>query len=71
MSKSTASIAKPSDFVILKTQKLNNVTKTNFFKNANKRSSLFLQHLLEKANHIEFINLKGTTAQLFEKVKNI
>jgi hypothetical protein len=25
MSKSTASIAKPSDFVILKTQKLNNV----------------------------------------------
>ena len=26
MSKSTASIAKPSDFVILKTQKLSNVT---------------------------------------------
>ena len=50
-------------------EKLNNVTKTNFFKNTNKRNT-FLQQLLEKANRVEFITLKGTTAELFEKIKN-
>lgn len=49
-------------------EQLNSVTKTHFFRNTNKKRKLFLQQLMEKANRIEFINLKGTTAEIYEKV---
>lgn len=51
-------------------EKLNSVTKTHFFRNTNKKRNMFLQQLLEKANRIEFINLKGTTAELYQKINN-
>ena len=52
-------------------EKLNSVTKTNFFRSTNKKRNSFLKQLLEKANRIEFINLKGTTAELYEKINNL
>ena len=52
-------------------EKLNSVTKTNFFRSTNKKRNSFLIQLLEKANRIEFINLKGKTAELYEKINNL
>ena len=34
----------------------------------NKQKSKFIKQLLEKENRIEFYNLKGTTAELLEKL---
>ena len=34
----------------------------------NKQKSKFIKQLLEKENRMEFYNLKGTTAELLEKL---
>ena len=51
-------------------EKLNDVTKTNYFRQTNKQKSTFLKQLLEKANRSEFFHLNGTVDDIFRKINN-
>ena len=51
-------------------EQLNSVTKTHYFTQTNRRLKdlAFLKQLLEKQNRMEFIYLKGTMIELYEKI---
>ena len=51
-------------------EQLNSVTKTHYFRQTNRRLKdlAFIKQLLEKQNRMEFIYLKGTMTELYEKI---
>ena len=49
-------------------EKLNDVRKTHYFRNTNKKNEAFIEQLIEKANRLEFINLDGTLNDLFVRI---
>ena len=49
-------------------EKLNDVTKNNFFRQTNRRKNEYTTTLLEKANRTEFINLKGEVSEIYAKI---
>ena len=51
-------------------EQLNSVTKTHYFRQTNRRLKdlAFIKQLLEKQNRMEFIYLKGTMLELYEKI---
>ena len=49
-------------------KKSHNSTKIYMMRQTNKQKSKFIKQLLEKENRMEFYNLKGTTAELLEKL---
>ena len=49
-------------------EKLNDVRKTHYFRNTNKKNEAFIEQLVEKANRLEFINLDGTLNDLFVRI---
>ena len=52
-------------------EKLNDVTKNNFFRQTNRKKNQYTTILLEKANRSEFINLKGEVSEIYNKIKEI
>lgn len=52
-------------------EQLNSVTKGHYFRQTNRhiKNFAFLKQLLEKQNRMEFIYLKGTMNELYEKIK--
>jgi hypothetical protein len=49
-------------------EKSHNSTKVYVMRQTNKQKDKFVKQLLEKENRMEFYNLKGTTAELLEKI---
>jgi hypothetical protein len=49
-------------------EKSHNSTKVYLMRQTNKHKDDFMNQLLEKENRMEFYNLKGTTAELLEKI---
>ena len=49
-------------------EKSHDFTKAYLMRNTNRKKNEFLKQLFEKENRIEFINLKGSVDELFDKI---